>query len=168
MGFYILRRIGMGLGGVAMASLLQQELRGAFAQIEIDQAAVAPDAVLHVHHRVAGAQLFLHVGVDHAGRQRHHTRALRVLCFFQRHTLAELVHAGLGRAVGRRAGRGDQHRSEGRLDPVGDLDDPRPASGTAPTTPASGRCFQKPSRRPSVLMSSIITTNRNSTITAPT
>ncbi len=35
----------------------QQKLSGAFAQIEVDQAAVAPDAVLHVHHRVARAQL---------------------------------------------------------------------------------------------------------------
>ena len=39
---------------------------------------------------------------------------------------------------------------------------------TTPTSPASGRCFQKPSRKRSVLRSSIITTNRNNTITAPT
>jgi hypothetical protein len=39
---------------------------------------------------------------------------------------------------------------------------------TTPTMAASGKCFQKPARRLSTLMSSIITTNRNSTITAPT
>ena len=39
---------------------------------------------------------------------------------------------------------------------------------TAPTSPANGRCFQKPSRKRSLFKSSIITTNRNSTITAPT
>ncbi len=38
---------------------------------------------------------------------------------------------------------------------------------TAPSTSASGRCFQKPARIASTLMSSIMTTNRNSTITAP-
>jgi hypothetical protein len=38
----------------------------------------------------------------------------------------------------------------------------------APTTVAIGTNFQKPRRRLSMLMSSIITTNRNSTITAPT
>ena len=37
-----------------------------------------------------------------------------------------------------------------------------------PTISASGRLRQKPSRTRSRLMSSIITTNRNSTITAPT
>jgi hypothetical protein len=37
-----------------------------------------------------------------------------------------------------------------------------------PTSAASGRLPQKPSRNLSRLMSSIITTNRNSTITAPT
>jgi hypothetical protein len=39
---------------------------------------------------------------------------------------------------------------------------------SAPTRPASGAFFQKPSRRRSRLMSSIITTKRKSTITAPT
>ena len=37
----------------------------------------------------------------------------------------------------------------------------------APMAPATGKCFQKPRRTVSVLMSSIITTNRNSTMTAP-
>jgi len=37
-----------------------------------------------------------------------------------------------------------------------------------PTTKASGRLAQNPARTFSILMSSIITTNRNNTITAPT
>jgi hypothetical protein len=39
---------------------------------------------------------------------------------------------------------------------------------TPPTTSASGRLRQKPWRTRSMLMSSIMTTKRNSTITAPT
>ncbi|MNF19242.1 hypothetical protein D3C80_2238620 [compost metagenome] len=44
-----------------------------------------------------------------------------------------------------------------------------PISNTisAPMKAASGKCFQKPWRSASMRMSSIITTNRNSTITAP-
>src|SRR6218665_1785146 len=38
---------------------------------------------------------------------------------------------------------------------------------SAPTLAASGKCFQKPRRKLSMWMSSIITTNKNSTITAP-
>ena len=38
---------------------------------------------------------------------------------------------------------------------------------TAPSVAASGKFFQKPARSVSMLMSSIITTNRNSTMTAP-
>ncbi len=39
---------------------------------------------------------------------------------------------------------------------------------TTPTSSATGKCFQKPTRSDAVSTSSIITTNRNSTITAPT
>ena len=39
---------------------------------------------------------------------------------------------------------------------------------STPTIAAIGKAFQKPTRNSSVLMSSIITTNRNSTMTAPT
>ncbi len=42
---------------VLLRVLEEQEFRGAFAEVEVDQAPVAPDAVLHVHHRVARAQL---------------------------------------------------------------------------------------------------------------
>ncbi|KEH14443.1 hypothetical protein GY15_04525 [Delftia sp. 670] len=38
---------------------------------------------------------------------------------------------------------------------------------SAPIRAAKGKCFQKPWRTASMRMSSIITTNRNSTITAP-
>jgi len=41
-----LRRIGMGLGGVAMASLLQQELRGADIRVELPETTEWPLAQL--------------------------------------------------------------------------------------------------------------------------
>ncbi len=40
---------------VAAVVLEQQELVAAFAQVEVDQALVAADAVLRVHHRIADA-----------------------------------------------------------------------------------------------------------------
>ncbi|MNW08882.1 hypothetical protein D3C71_2057490 [compost metagenome] len=42
------------------------------------------------------------------------------------------------------------------------------ATITSATVPANGKFCQKPSRSFSMLLSSIITTNRNNTITAPT
>ena len=64
----------------------------------------------------------------------------------------------------------DEAMTEEKVGPAPKLENiTKPISNaiTAPTRPASGKCFQKPSRKLSELMSSIITTNKKSTITAP-
>ena len=56
--------------------------------------------------RVGTAQLHLHVGVDHAGRQRDHLRTILLARLFQRNRTRQMVHAGLHRTVRGSAGHG--------------------------------------------------------------
>ena len=92
-------------------------------------------AVVGESGRIGAAQLHLHVGVDHARRQRDDARRVRAGRFLQRDRAAEMVHAGLGGAVGGAAG----HRAPAQAGR--DVEHPHLAAGTR--RPAGGRAQQR-------------------------